>query len=143
LRRAWSSSRKACKLKPGDACERLGIALRFQSEPEKAIAAFLKGCDAGAGSACESLGEIYLEGFRDFATGKILERVKVDGQKAEEFYRKGCEAGKGSSCFSLAHRYAYHPVRENRVEAQSYYQIACDKGFERGCKAATELSARR
>lgn len=75
---------KACDLKYGDGCNRLGVMYAdgtgVKKDNLKAAKLFKKACDLKVGMGCSNLGIMYEDGIG----------VKKDLSKALEFYEKSC-----------------------------------------------------
>jgi TPR repeat protein len=93
----------------------------------KDVGVLVKGCEAGEGTVCSSLGVVYGEGHG----------VKADLDRAVAYFRLGCEGGAASGCLNLALLYKSGTgVREDASEAASFFEKACDLGNIGACENA-------
>jgi len=81
-------------------------------------------CDQGAGSACNTKGEMQI-------SGKAVSK-DIDGGVAS--YKSGCTYNDAQSCYLLGLMY-YHGdnVEKNQKSAKNYFRSACGLGHQESC----------
>ncbi len=86
---------KACDLKYGGGCFRLGVLYEYGQGVEKnltkAAQLYTKACDLKEGMGCGNLGVLYYDG----------DGVKRDSKKADQYFSKACKLGNQEACEAL------------------------------------------
>lgn len=153
--------KKACELKDGDSCMRLGEVYLFGEAKNYAQAktSFEKACELKDAYGCFGLGIMYANGHgvrknaakadRYFLQGceldagiclKLGEGYKNgDGfernfAQAVKYYKKACELKDKYACFKLGNMYGKgEGVKQNKTIAKEYMHKACDLGHNDAC----------
>ncbi len=153
-------TKRGCELGDNDMCRWLGdyYARGHGTAPDKAkaIAVLKKLCDAGDEHSCRMSVELG-DGFAtmtkaakneamckqgdiqscrvaawDYAVGKDVEQ---DLDRAKGLFLFGCDKGLAISCIDLGSLYDYAKfgMPEDKMQAKSLYEKACNLGDEMGC----------
>jgi TPR repeat protein len=125
-RRAYALHVRACHQGRGSACVEAGMLTRdgrgMDPNPERALALFVLGCNAGEARGCE------------------LEKVGgLDALVNARQARAACDRGASFACAALAHMYEQGlGVPADRGMAHRLHRKACDGRVEESCKAIGE-----
>lgn len=107
-------------------CTRLGDVHRtgegVPADAARALAAYVRGCEAGDGAGCAAAARLYL--------GDATR--KPDLPSAFAAHARACQLGEGASCFTLEPLAAEAQANaETRAKAVALLQAACDDGKRR------------
>ncbi|MFT7623306.1 MAG: TPR repeat protein [Myxococcota bacterium] len=127
VEKARASLTRACDAGHPDGCAGLGMTWERGEKPngDTAVAAYIKGCTAGSGPACERVGKLSFD-------GKL---VTQDYARAAEYSGKACTKDVGNGCFLLAvlHKRGMG-VTANQATARRHLDKACRLGIKAACK---------
>ena len=140
---------RACAGAHGPSCVALGMALEGARDPEGALAAYHRGCEAGAPDACAALGAMQFLGpraLRDPEAGRanlalaceagLGETCALLGARAEsedaalDWWRQGCEREDAWSCWKGAQLLR----RDSEEESAELLEAACGHGLDKACR---------
>ena len=119
---------KACELKNGKGCSRLGYLYAqgqgVKQDYRKAKEYYEKACELKDGEGCSGLANMYNQG----------RGVKPD--LATEYWEKACEFKNSGACIFLGARYRFGlVVKQDYRKAKEYHEKACELKDGKGCRA--------
>lgn len=161
---AWASS---CEAGRAMNCNFLGLVYQmgagFEKDFDKSRAAYARGCEGGAVSACSNAAYAYLQDPRDPAKvvhflekacdksiggdctllGTMIENgdgTKKDVKRAAGLYRRACDLGAGDGCTHLAGVHLGDDLgKADKPKALALAQQGCDLSDGVGCVTAALL----
>lgn len=141
-----------CNGGDGKACAELGELYRHGTQGlgrdrNRAVRAFLVGCQNGDAVSCTTLGYMtsgerrreYLEMGCDRGNGRACRLIGHalelhDRRAAREYFERGCELGNAAACFAFGRQFLRGTRSERDVRrAAQYFRLACELGSTEGC----------